>query len=137
MAPKPTAALGLALAAALASPAVAATPNAGSWFGSTGQGKSISFKVTPGGGKVKKLKFGFRGRCDNGVGTTGTASFPGPFAVSGGKFTARGGSSVVKGTFTTGQKANGTIRWRGTYYDPISFRSVPCSSGKVRWTAKR
>ena len=137
MAPKISAVLGLVLAAALVLPAVAATPKSGSWSGSTKQGKSIGFTVTPGGGKVKKLKFGYRGRCDNGVGINGTANFPGPFRVSGGSFTAKGGSTVVRGNFGTSRKATGTIKWRGTYYDPISFRSVPCESPKVGWTARR
>jgi hypothetical protein len=137
MAPKVSAALGLVLAAALVLPAVAATPRGGSWSGKTGQGKSISFRVTPGGGKVKSVRFGFRGSCDNGARTNGTVSMPGPFRVSGGKFTAKGGTSVVRGTFVSRTKARGTLRQRGTYYDPVSFRSVPCTSGRVSWTAKR
>jgi hypothetical protein len=137
MAPKLTAALGLALAAALAMPAVAATPNGGSWSGSTGQGKSISFKVTPGGGKVKKLKFGFRGRCENGATTTGTVSMPGPFNVNDGKFLAKSGDTFVRGTFGSGTKASGRLRQSSTSFDPVSLRQVTCSSGKVRWSAKR
>ena len=137
MAPRVSAALGLVLAAALVLPAVAATPRGGSWSGKTRQGKSITFKVTPGGGKVKNIRFGFRGHCDNGAGTTGTVSMPGPFTVSGGQFTAKGGTSVVRGTFTTRSKASGTLRQRGTLFDPITFRQVSCTSGKVRWTAKR
>ena len=137
MAPKASAAVGLLLAAVLVLPAVAATPKSGSWSGSTRQGKSISFKVTPGGGKVKRVKFGFRGRCDNGATTSGTVSMPGPFRVSGGKFTARGGNSVVNGTFVSRTKARGTLRQRGTFFDPASFRQVACTSGKVRWTARR
>ena len=137
MAPKVSAVLGLVLAVSLVLPAVAATPKSGSWSGSTGQGKSISFKVTPGGGKVKRVKFGFRGRCDNGASTTGAASMPGPFRVSGGKFTAQGGNSVVNGTFVSRTRARGTLRQRGTFFDPVTFRQVPCTSGKVRWTARR
>jgi hypothetical protein len=137
MAPKLAAAVGLALAVALALPAVAATPKSGSWSGSTKQGRSISFKVTPGGGKVKKLRFGFRGRCDNGATTTGSASFPGPFKVVGGKFTARGGDSVVRGTFTSRTRARGTLRQRSSMFDPVTFRTVQCTSGRVRWTARR
>lgn len=139
MAPKSTAAAGLVLAAALAFPATAATPQSGSWSGSTKQGKSISFKVTPGGGKVKRIKFGFRGRCENGATLNGTATMPGPFQVSAGKFTARGGGGnlLVKGTFTSATKARGIARSRSSSFDPISLRTVQCSSGKVRWTAKR
>jgi hypothetical protein len=137
MAPRVSAALGLVLTAALVLPAVAATPGSGSWSGKTRQGKSIGFKVTPGGGKVKKVKFGFRGHCDNGASTSGTVSMPGPFTVSGGTFTAKGGSSVVRGTFTSRTKARGTLRQRGTLFDPVSLRQVSCTSGKVRWTARR
>ena len=137
MAPKISVALGLVLAAALVLPAVAATPRGGSWSGKTGQGKSISFRVTPGGGKVKSVRFGFRGHCDNGASTTGTVSMPGPFRVSGGKFTARGGNSVVNGTFVSRTRARGTLRQRGTFFDPASFRQVACTSGRVSWTARR
>jgi hypothetical protein len=137
MAPKLSTVLGLVLAGSLVLPAVAATPKSGSWSGKTKQGKSISFKVTPGGGKVKKIKFGFRGHCDNGAGTTGTVTMPGPFTVSGGKFTAKGGASVVRGTFVSRTKARGTLRQRGTLFDPLSLRQVSCTSGKVRWNAKR
>jgi hypothetical protein len=136
MAPRLAAAVGLVLAAALVVPATAATPKAGSWSGSTKQDKSISFKVTPGGGKVKKVKFGFKAQCDNGARTTGTTNFSGKFNVDGGEFTARGGSSVVKGEFTSKKKAEGTLKARSTYFDPITYRSVPCTSGKVGWTAK-
>ena len=137
MAPRLAAALGLVLAAALVLPAVAATPKGGSWSGSTGQGKSISFKVTPGGGKVKNLRFGFRGRCENGATTTGSMSFGGTYPVSGGRFTAKGGMSVVRGTFTTRTKARGTLNWRSRSFDPVSLRQVECRSGRVSWTAKR
>jgi hypothetical protein len=137
MAPRLSATFGLLLAAALVLPAVAATPGGGSWSGKSRQGKPIGFKVTPGGGKVKKIKFGFRGHCDNGASTTGTVSMPGPFPVSGGKFTAKGGSSVVRGAFTSRTKARGTLRQRGTLFDPVSLRQVSCTSGKVGWTAKR
>jgi hypothetical protein len=137
MAPRFAAAVGLALAAALVVPATAATPKAGSWSGSTKQGKSISFKVTPGGAKVKGVKFGFKGRCDNGATTTGTANFSGKFNVNGGEFTARGGTSVVKGEFTTRRKAKGTLKGRSQFFDPITYRTVRCTSGKVRWNAKR
>ena len=137
MAPKVSAVLGLVLAAALVLPAVAATPKSGSWSGSTRQGKSISFNVTPGGGKVKRVRFGFRGHCDNGARTTGTVSMPGPFPVSGGQFTARGGGNVVRGTFVSRTRARGTLRQRGTMFDPVTFRQVSCTSGRVRWTAKR
>ena len=137
MAPKTTAAVGLVLAAALAFPATAATPKSGFWSGSTRQGKSISFKVTPGGGKVKNVRFGFRGSCSNGATTTGTMSFGGRHTVSGGRFTAKGGTSVVKGTFTTRTKARGTLDWRSRSFDPVSLRQVECTSGKVRWTARR
>ena len=137
MAPRVSAVLGLVLTVALVFPAVAATPRSGSWSGKTRQGKLISFKVTPGGGKVKRVQFGFRGHCDNGASTTGSVSMPGPFPVSGGKFTARGGNSVVRGTFTSRTRARGTLRQRGTFFDPASFRQVPCTSGRVRWSAKR
>jgi hypothetical protein len=137
MAPKVSAAVGLVLAAVLVLPAVAATPRGGSWSGKTRQGKSISFRVTPGGGKVKKVKFGFRGSCGPGIGTSGTVTMPGPFKVVGGKFTAKGGSSVVRGTFTSATRAKGVLRQRSTYFDPTSFRQVECTSGKRRWTARR
>ena len=66
MTSKASAAIGLTLAVALVVPATASTPKSGSWSGSTDQGKSISFKVTPGGAKVKRLEFGFKGNCENG-----------------------------------------------------------------------
>jgi hypothetical protein len=135
MAPRLAAAVGLALAASLVVPATAATPKAGSWSGDTKQNRSISFKVTPGGEKVKDVKFGFKGQCDNGATTTGTTNFSGKFNVNGGEFTARGGTSVVKGEFTSKSEAKGTLKARSTYFDPITYRSVPCTSGKVRWTA--
>jgi hypothetical protein len=137
MAPKSTAAVGLVLAAALAFPATAATPKAGSFSGSTKQGKSITFKVTPGGGKVKKIKFGFRGRCENGATTTGTVSMPGPFTINDGKFHAKSGDTFVRGTFGSSTKASGRLRQSSTSFDPVSLRQVTCTSGKVRWTAKR
>lgn len=137
MAPRLATAVGLALAVALVVPATAATPKAGSWSGDTKQNRSISFGVTPGGGKVKNLRFGFKAQCDNGARTTGTMNFSGKFDVNGGEFTARGGSSVVKGEFTTRTKASGTLKARSTYFDPVTYRSVPCTSGRVGWTAKR
>ena len=138
MAPRLAAAVGLVLAAALVLPATAATPKAGSFSGSTKQDKPIDFRVTPGGGKVKNVKFGFKGRCDNGARTSGTTSFAGKFPVNGGEFRAVGGSnSFVKGTFTTRKKASGKLKWRGTTFDPFTYRTVSCSSPKVRWTAKR
>lgn len=137
MAPKLAAAVGLALAAALVVPATAATPKAGSWSGDTKQNKSISFKVTPGGAKVKDLKFGFKGTCDNGARVSGTTNFGGKFPVNGGEFTARSGNSVVKGEFTSKRKAEGTLKSVSSSFDPISYRTVTCRSGKVGWTAKR
>ena len=138
MAPRLAAAVGLVLAAALVLPATAATPKAGSFSGSTKQNRAISFKVTPGGGKVKKVKFGFKGTCDNGGQISGTTNFAGKFPVNDGKFRATGGSnSFVKGTFTTRKKASGKLKWRGTTFDPFSYRTVSCSSPKVRWTARR
>ena len=137
MAPRLATAVGLVLAAALVVPATAARPKAGSWSGDTKQNRSISFKVTPGGAKVKAVKFGFKSQCDNGATSTGTTNFSGKFNVNGGEFTARGGNSVVKGEFTRKRKAKGTLKARSSYFDPITYRSVPCTSGKVRWTADR
>ena len=138
MAPRLAAAIGLVLAASLVVPATAVTPKAGSFSGSTKQDRAISFKVTPGGGKVKKVKFGFEGTCDNGARTSGTTSFGGKFKIDDGTFRATGGSnSFVKGTFETRNKAEGKLKWRGTTFDPLSYRTVTCSSPKVRWTAKR
>jgi hypothetical protein len=137
MAPRFSAVLGLVVAAAMVLPATAATPKAGSFSGSTKQGKSVSFKVTSG-GKVKRIKFGFRGRCENGATTTGTVSMPGPFPVNGGKFNAQSaGGTFVRGTFTSRTKARGRLRQRSSSFDPISLRQVTCTSGKVRWSAKR
>lgn len=136
MAPRLAAAIGLLLAAALIVPATAATPKAGSWSGETKQNKSISFKVTPGGEKVKRLKVGFKGACDNGATFTGNTSFDGKFPVNDGKFTANGTDTVVKGEFTSKQKAEGTVKHTARNYDPISFGYTTCRSGKVRWTAK-
>ena len=137
MAPRFSAVLGLVAAAAMVLPATAATPKSGKFSGSTKQGKSVSFKVTSG-GKVKKVKFGFKGRCENGATTTGTVSMPGPFTVNDGKFNAQSaGGTFVKGSFTSGSKAKGKLRQRSSSFDPISLRQVTCTSGKVRWTAKR
>jgi hypothetical protein len=138
MAPKLAAVLGLVTAAALVIPATAATPKSGSFSGSTKQNRAISFKVTPG-GKVKNVEFGFRGRCDNGATTSGTTKFGGKFDVNNkGKFRATGGSnSFVKGKFKKPRKAKGTLKWRGSTFDPFTLRTVSCSSPKVRWTASR
>jgi hypothetical protein len=136
MAPKLAACVGLALAVALVVPATAATPKAGSWSGETKQNKSISFKVTPGGQKVKALKFGFKGTCDNGARVNGTTNFAGKFPIQGGEFTARTGNTVVKGEFTSKTKAEGTLKSVSSSFDPVSYRTVTCRSGKVGWTAK-
>jgi hypothetical protein len=138
MAPKLAAALGLVTAAALAIPATAATPKSGSFSGSTKQDRAISFKVTPG-GKVKNVEFGFRGSCANGARTSGTTHFSGKFDVNNrGRFRATGGSdSFVKGRFKKPKKAKGTLKWRGSTFDPFTLRTVSCSSPKVRWTATR
>ena len=136
MAPKLAAAVGLVLAAALVVPATAATPKAGSWSGQTKQNKSISFDVTRGGGKVKDLKFGFKGTCDNGARVSGRTSLGGKFPIEGGKFTARSGNTVVKGEFTRRKKAVGTLKSVTTSFDPISYRTVTCRSGRVGWTAR-
>ena len=136
MTPKLATAVGLALAVALVVPATAATPKAGSWSGQTKQDKSISFKVTPGGAKVKELKFGFRGTCDNGARVTGTTKLGGKYPINGGEFTAKTGNTVVKGEFTSKTKAEGTLKSVSSSFDPISYRTVTCRSGKVGWTAK-
>ena len=136
MAPKLAAAVGFALAAALVVPATAATPKAGSFSGDTNQNRSISFKVTPGGAKVKDLKFGFKGTCDNGARVTGTTNFAGKYPINGGEFTAKTGNTVVKGEFVSKTKAEGTLKSVSSSFDPISYRTVTCRSGKVGWTAK-
>jgi hypothetical protein len=137
MAPKFTLALGLLLSAALVIPATAATPKAGSWSGQTKQGKSISFTVTPEGKKVKQLKFGYKGTCDNGGRVSGTVSFKGKFPVTDGRFKVDTGSTVVKGEFTSKKKAEGTLKTTSSSFDPNSFRTVECRSGKVHWNAHR
>ncbi len=137
MAPKLAATLGLVLAAALVLPATAATPKRGSWSGSTDQNRSIDFRVTRGGKKVKDLEFGFKGRCDNGARTSGTSKFAGKFPVRDGRFRAKAGDSVVKGKFTTRKKAKGILRWEGSFFDPFTFRSSECTSGRVDWRARR
>lgn len=136
MTPKLATAVGLALAVALVVPATAATPKAGSWSGQTKQNKSISFDVTRGGGKVKDLKFGFKGTCDNGARVTGTTKLGGKYPINGGEFTAKSGNTVVKGEFTSKTKAEGTLKSVTSSFDPISYRTVTCRSGKVGWTAK-
>jgi hypothetical protein len=136
MTPKFAAAVGLALAAALVVPATAATPKAGSWSGDTKQNKSISFKVTPGGEKVKKLKVGFKGSCDNGATFTGNTTFGGKFAVNDGKFTAKATDTTVKGEFTSKRKAEGTLKHTARNFDPVSLGYTTCRSGRVHWTAK-
>jgi hypothetical protein len=136
MAPRLAAALGLVLAASLVVPATAATPKAGSWSGDTRQDKSINFKVTPGGEKVKKLKVGFKGTCDNGATVIGQTKFGGKFDVEDGKFTTgSSGNTKVKGNFTSRNHAKGTLKHTSTTFDPFSLRTVECRSGKVRWTA--
>ena len=137
MAARLAAAVGIVLTAALVVPATAATPRAGSWSGSTDQNRSISFTVTPSREKVKDISFSFKGSCENGSGTAGTKTFLGKFNVSNGEFTARSGASVVKGEFTRKRKARGTLKWRGSYIDPVTYRSVSCRSRKVGWTAER
>lgn len=137
MTPRLAAAVGLVLAASLVIPATAATPKAGSFSGSTDQNKSISFNVTPGGEKVKKLKFGFKGNCDNGSRVTGTTRSSAKFPIENGKFRAELGNSVVKGEFTGKKKAEGTLKSNTSAFDPFTLRTVTCRSGKVRWTAKR
>jgi hypothetical protein len=136
MTPKLAAAVGLVLVAALVVPATAATPKAGSWSGETKQNKSISFKVTPGGEKVKKLKFGFKAGCENGSRINGTTESDGKFPITDGKFKAELGNSVVKGEFTGKKKAEGTLKANASTLDPFTNRIVNCHSGKVGWTAK-
>jgi hypothetical protein len=137
MARKFSLAIALLLSAALVIPATAATPKAGSWSGQTKQGKSISFAVTPGGKKVKKLKFGYKGTCDNGGRVSGTVSLAGKFPVTGGEFKVNTGNTVVKGEFTSKKKAEGTLKTSSSTFDPVSFRTVECRSGKVHWNAHR
>ena len=55
---------------------------------------------------------------------------------NGGEFTARSGDTVVKGEFTSKTKAEGTLKSVSSSFDPISYRTVTCRSGKVGWTAK-
>ena len=137
MAPRLAAAVGLVFAAALIVPATAATPKAGSWSGETKQNRDISFKVTPGGEKVKQLKAGFKGTCDNGATFNGNTSFGEKYEVNDGKFTATGGSTTVKGEFTSKRKAEGTLKHTARSFDPVSLGYTTCRSGKVRWTAHR
>ena len=136
MAPKLAGAVGLMLVVALAVPATAATPKAGSWSGDTKQNKSIGFKVTPGGEKVKNLHFGAKGSCDNGATFTSRTSFQGKFDINDGQFKAKSNKTVVKGEFTSKKKAEGTLKYNSSNYDPISLSYVNCHSGKVRWTAE-
>jgi hypothetical protein len=135
MTSKASLAIGLALAVALVVPATAATPKAGSWSGQTKQNKSISFSVTSEGKKVKSLKVGFKGSCENGASVTGQIKFSGKFPIQDGKFKAQAGNSVVKGEFTSKKKAEGTLKYNSTTFDPVTFRTVECHSGKVRWNA--
>ena len=137
MTPKLATALGLVLVAALVVPATAATPKAGSWSGDTKQNKSIGFKVTPGGEKVKNLHFGAKGSCDNGATFTSATRFDGKFKIEDGEFTAKSNKTVVRGEFTSKKKAEGTLKYNSSNYDPISLSFVNCHSGKVRWTAER
>ena len=137
MAPKLVAATSLVLVVALVVPATAARPRAGSFSGSTDQGRSIVLQVTRGGGKVKGLEVGYRGTCENGSGIVGTMTFTGRYTVTGGFFTARLRKSVVRGEFTRRGRARGTLVWRSGYVDPVTGRSVSCRSPQVGWTATR
>lgn len=129
---------------ALAAPAVAADFQTGGYKGKTKQKKTIRFKADMAAGEIKGLKFGERGKCNNGDKSKGTQ---GPLSTDvddSGKFhidaTSPSGSTrlVLNGTIS-GSKAHGKFTVKSRFDSsgaPNPNGSVKCSTGKVKWSAK-
>ena len=129
----------LVLAGALAAPAVAATPKAGTFKAAKVQrGYDLKFKVS--GGKVTKLVAHVLETCDGS--STSSTTTVGPkltWKIKGGKVSGRkkessGGVTLyttLEGTFTSASTFKGTVR-----QESIVAGST-CDTYKLKFTAKR
>ena len=144
----------LAFVLAFAAPAVAAAFTTGNYKGKTAQTyrkhhhkkhRKISVHADSTAGQVSNLKFFTQGKCSDGGRSSGKQ---GPFTTNvdqNGHFSVRGtspsGATHLKlnGTLS-GNKANGTVKVVSHFNknnQPDPNGKIRCSSGKVKWSAKR
>src|SRR3712207_871992 len=144
------------LVLALAVPAYAAvTYQSGKYVGKTaqrngdGERRKISFRADYGAGELRNIKFVSTGKCSDGGKSSGTQGGKGsslyanPNNNGDFKFTVFSKNKATKLTFKghiQGTKANGEFKVTSRYdaqgnSDPDG--SVKCTSGWVKWNAKR
>jgi len=107
-------------------------PQAGSWSGTTNQGRSISFTVAHSPRcEVQDLAISYRYTCTSGSYFTVRTEFMSTQAITNDHFDTGGSAPRVKGDFSSTTTANGT--WSYSGWDPYN-PGFSCS-GSGTWTA--
>jgi hypothetical protein len=125
-------------------PPPAVVPHAGSWFGSTSQGLTISWTVSSDGQVVDGIAIEIRADCDAGkslptttiytkstaqILTTGSFDLSGSGSSSGVDITVR-----LQGTFTSSTTAQGSAQIDIAFNPAVDGVSA-CHTGALTWTA--
>ena len=145
------------VALAAAAPAIAATYESGRYAGTTsqinkqtGKHRKITFNADAVNGEVTKIKFYAKGKCSD-DGTSGRLHGTPPERLFAdvddtGHFSMvakspSGATTIRVSGDLAGNKASGTLsvksRFNAKTNEPDPNGSVRCSTGKVRWSAKR
>ncbi len=113
--------------------AASSNPYAGSWSGSTSQGKPLSFVVV--GNAISTITFGWHGTGSCTVDGETTITYNPPRAISGNTFTLTGSGILaytLNGTFASSSSATGSVSF--TFSNPYPACTA---SGSASWSASK